>query len=233
MKALRLLLMPFAFPLIVFSQSPILPQEPPFIEINGTAELEIVPNELYVSILLKERIDGKDKITVPELEDKMKSGLKNLKIDMTQLSLADANADYLNRRWRSKEVISQKEYLLKLEDSNSLSKVFQMLDEINIQDAWISRVHHTKMDSLKKEVRINAIKAAKDKSDYLLKAIQQQTGKALIVRENDWGYPQPMYKNVNMSASYMDAAESGMAEPEVDFRKIKISSSVYVKFEIK
>lgn len=73
--------------------------------------------------------------------------------------------------------VNKKEYTLKVKNAIELGRMFQELEKLEITDAFISKVNHSKIDSLRKEVRILAIKAAKDKADYLLTAIGEQTGK--------------------------------------------------------
>ena len=51
-----------------------------------------------------------------------------------------------------------------------------------IKDAYLSRVDHSQMDSLRREVRMEAVRAAKDKATYLLAAIDIDLGAPLIVR---------------------------------------------------
>lgn len=214
-------------------QYPVAP-EPPFIEVNGMAEKEITPDRIYLGIVIRERTTGKDKITVGEQEEKLKAGLRKKGIPLENLYLADANANYLNRPWKTREVISQAQYELRLGTASEVSEVMNLLDEIEITDAWISKVDHSRMEELKKDLRIEAIKAAKVKSEYLLSAIGQQTGKALIVRENEMYHP-PMYFN-KMAKVQMEVMDASGAAPEyepVDFRKIKIQTSIYVKFEVK
>ena len=41
-------------------------QTSPFIEVVGTAEKEIVPNEIFISITLNEQIEGKTKSSIEE-----------------------------------------------------------------------------------------------------------------------------------------------------------------------
>lgn len=230
-RALIITLTVFLFLQQLHAQMPL--PEIPYIEVNGTAEKEITPDRLYLGILIQERVSGKDKVSIQEQEEKMKKGLSKAGISLENLYLADANADYTRSRWKSAEVISRKQFELRLSTADEVSRAFKVLDEIEITDAWISKIDHSKLEEFKKELRIEAIKTAKSKSDYLLTAIGQQTGKALIVRENDYGYQMPMYRNKNMEMAAM-ADTGGMAESESpDFRKIKLTSSVYVKFEIK
>jgi uncharacterized protein YggE len=216
------------------SQNPVI-EEKPYIEVNGAGELEVIPDEIYVAITLRERSINKKTVTVEEQEQNIKNALKNLKVDLKNLSLSDANADYVRIEWRKKGVITQKQYSLKLSNATILGQVFTELDKLEITDAYVSHVQHSKIDSLRKVVKIMAIKAAKNKADYLLGAIGEKTGKPQIVRENDAQYPQPVWAMAN-ARGRMDKIESYENEPNypdpIDFKKIKIESSIYVKFSI-
>jgi uncharacterized protein YggE len=215
------------------AQAPVAIEEKPYIEVTGTAETEVIPDEIFVRIVVRERSVNKKSITVSEQEEKLKAALKNLKIDLKNLSLADANADFVRVDWRKKGVITQKTYSLKLGNANILGLVFQELDNLEITDAIVSHVQHSKIDSLRKEVKIKAIKAAKSKADYLLNAIGEKTGKALIVRENDVQY-QPTWAMANVRTLQYKSLDNENSEPEesIDFKKIKVESSIYVKFGI-
>lgn len=213
------------------------PQDPPHIEVTGIAEQEVIPDEIYLSIILREKFNNKEKISIQAQEEKLKKQLLAVGIDLSLLSLSDANADLIKIRWKNSGVLTQKEYTLQLSTATQVGQVFQQLDKLEITDASIQRVNHSKLDSLKKQVKINAIKAAKAKADYLLNAIGEQTGKALIVQEYDNQYFPKSDANYYPSRLM---AESGLAEatlPEGDndlqFSKIKIEARIFVKFAIK
>ena len=212
-------------------------EEKPFIEVTGTAEKEIIPDEIYIGITLRERMVNKEKLTIETQEEKLKNALKEIGIDISKnLSVSDLNADYIRVRWRKKDVIAQKDYTLKVNDATTLGKVFQKLDELDILDARIMRVYHSKMDSIKKSVKIIAIKAAKDKADYLLQAIGEQTGKPLIIKEEatqNYQLQQSNYRsNVYKRFDDLDQVVEDK-EDEIQFKKIKIETTIYVKFGIK
>src|SRR4051812_24265108 len=65
-----------------------------YIEITGTNEMEITPDELYITITLLERMEGKEKITIDKQEADLKKVLKELNIDLANLTLSKADADY-------------------------------------------------------------------------------------------------------------------------------------------
>lgn len=215
-------------------------EEQSYIEVTGTAEKEVVPDEIYIGIIIREKYVNKVKVTIEEQEEKLKNTVKSIGIDLTNLYLSDANADYVKIRWQKKDVLTKKDYTLKVSDATTIGQVFQELEKLEITDAFISRVSHSKLDSLRKEVKIMAIKAAKDKADYLLAAIGEQTGKPLIVKENEI-LPTRQLASVNVRGSRSESSEyfidgvkvRDKEDNEIQFQKIKIQTSIYVKFLIK
>ena len=228
-----LILILIAFSISSFAQVT-MPEEKPYIEITGEAEKESTPDEIYIAITLLENQDGKDNRSIETQEKELKKGLAQIGIDLKNLTLSDASSNYIKVKWLKKDAVGRTEYQLKVTDATMVGKVFEKLDELKIQNAYIAKVDHSKMEEFEKEIRIAAIKDAKEKADYLLTAIGESTGKPLIVRENSNNfYPQVyraqesmMYMKTSMN---MDAA----ADTSLDFKKIKINASVYVKFAIK
>lgn len=211
----------------------------PNIEVTGTAKMEIVPDEIYISITLRERTEGRDKITVEQQETDLKNGLKAINVPLDSLFLSDTEADYIKISWGKKDVVTSKQFILKVGTADVVGNVFKKLDELKIQDAYIQKVNHSNLVEFKKQMRIEAIQAAKEKANYLLNAIDQQAGRALIVRENasnvygnnyQWNY-NGVY---NMASTFADQSMAEEdKEPSIQFQKIKIEASIYVKFEIK
>ena len=99
------------------------------------------------------------------------------------------------------------------------------------QNFFISRVSHSNMDQIKKQLKVEAVKAAKEKASYLAEAIGEHVGQALTINDpNEMNqYPQPLYANVMMKAEAADNA----APMNVDFKKIKLQFNVNVIFELK
>lgn len=213
-------------------------EELSYIEVTGIAKKEVIPDEIYIGIVVKEKYVNKVKVTVEEEEEKLKLALKSLGIDLTKLYVSDVNADFVKVRWHKKDVMKKKDYTLIVSDATIVGQVFQELDNIDISDAFISKVNHSKIDSLKKEVRICAIKDAKDKAEYVLSAIGEQIGKALSIKENE---PVSLsYTTGGVRGSrggsvvYIDGVKmSDKKEDEMQFQKIKIQTTMYVKFAIK
>jgi len=225
---------------LAFSQSKT-SEEPPYIEVDGYADKEIIPNEIYIGIILRERMENKEKVTIESQEQQLRDALTSLSIPITNLAVADANADYVKVSWQKRDVLTKKEYQLKVGNATAVGKVFQELEKLKIQDGFIDHVSHSAIDSLRKQVRIEAIKNAKEKADYLLNAIGQSTGNALIVSESLKGLKDVVSRQdiSRMPAKALHeisgvvVSDFGNSPPEIEFQKIKLSYSIYTKFSIK
>lgn len=232
----------------------------PYIDVVGTAEREVVPDEIFIRIVLRERYDSKEKISIEKQESDLKIALKNIGIDIAKnLSLADADADYVKVKWNKKDVVTQKRFTLKVADATAVSSVYQQLDSLNIKDASILKVSYSKLDSLKKEVRILAIKDAKNKAEYLLTAIGEEIGKPVFISDsqiNSFGGNISQLVSQSAGVYQQDGIQirgsrEGSAvyyvngvkqygtptvpilDDEVQFQKIKVTTSITARFLIK
>lgn len=207
-----------------------------YIEVTGTAETEVVPDEITLRITLVERMEGKEKVTIEKQEAELKKHLKELNIDLASLSLNDAGADYRNIRKKTKDVFISKSYNLKLNSTTQLAKVYERLDLMNAADAQIAKFSYSKIIELQKENRIKAIKVAKEKAEYILAAISQTCGAPIQVIETENFaegesnyYPQPrVFRNVVQSMDSVASDDDG----SIQFKKIKVRNSFTVRFEI-
>jgi uncharacterized protein len=222
-------------PLLAMSQESLTGKETPSIEVVGTGEMEIVPDQIYISFTLKERFEGKTKIGLEDQEKDMKKKLDKIGIDLKDLQLADATSDFITIKRKKKDVIASKDYILMVSTTGTLAKVFELLDEINAFNADIQRVDHTEIKKFRKEVKMQAVQAAKEKAAYLLEAIGETIGKPILIQEREtYDEFQPMRKMALMSNVSMEAAgDAAEPLPELSFQKIKLKYSVFARFAIK
>ena len=240
MKKYSIILIAFIIPFITFAQTDEPANDTPFIEVTGYAVKKVVPDEIFIQIILKERQENRETITVEKQLDDLKNALTALGIPLENLDIADAAAEYIRVKWTKRDVVKQGEYELKVKSAEEVVKVFEKLGDLDVEDADIIRVSHSKMQEFKKEVAVNAISAARDKADYLLAAIGQERGSALIVKSidvfDDSGY---LLYNSNVRGSrandvsyYQDYQAKTITKEFIQFKKINIEANIYVKFEI-
>ena len=197
----------------------------PYLEVNGRAEMEVAPDEIYVRITINEQ-DSKGKVTVLQQEKDMVRRLKDLGIDVEKkLVVQDMSSDLFKR----KDVSTSKTYQLEVNSATQLAHVFQALQAVGISDASIERTDVSNMDELRQQVRAAAAKDAQQNAQVLASALGQKAGKALFVQ--DYSYSARPYANIMMAKSaVMDMAAEATAAPTLEFEKIKIEHSVMVRF---
>ncbi len=151
------------------------------------------------------------------------------------MSISDVNSVLAKTGWWTEEILSIANYTLKIKGAAKLKLLFEELKKLKISDVNITKATHSDLIEIRKKNRIKAIKKAKEKADYLLAAIGEQTGKPLIVNElanNNRNFVNANFMKQNSYA--ITKLSSSEAKPKiVEFKKIKITSSVYVKFSIK
>jgi len=204
-----------------------------YIEITGKAEMEIVPDEIYLKIFISED-DLKNSKSVEEAEAKMIDLLSKEGIDASKsLKIRDMVSN-LNSYWlKSDKVITTKEYQLMLCDAKTAVNVFKLLKPLGITNISINKVNHSKLKEFKETVKINAIKAAKHKADMLTKAIGQECGKAIYILElNNQQYKAPINANILLEQEYSPSTSKFESTPILQFEKIRIESTINAKFKI-
>ncbi len=201
------------------------------IEVKGSSEMEITPNEIFVSIALKEYKKGGDKVSLDELEAGLIKALK--KLDIAEENLRVQNVYGYNWNWRKKKAddfLGTKSFLLEVSDLKKLNDLVQMMDPEGLNNMSVQSYSHSDIESFRKQVKIGAMKAAKEKATYLLESVDEKVGRIIEVQEIDYGYQPPMMRS-NMAMREF-ATASNDYESNVDFKKIKVRAEMRVVFEI-
>lgn len=230
-KSLSLLAVLMHFGL-AYSQSTLPTPEKPYIEVTGSAELEIVPDEIYIAVTLQERYDGRTKVTMAQQEEKFIQGMQALNIPIADISLSNAVSDYSSYKWKKEDALATKEYVVMVHTAEMVSKVYGKLVEADAENAYIAKTSHSKIEEFRKQVKIDAMKATHDKATYLLAAIGEEIGKPIAIMEINNNYAMDnisQYANTRSNYSF----NAGIDLSGISFEKIKLRYEVYGKFEIK
>lgn len=201
---------------------------PSYIQVNGSAEKEITPDEFYLSIQINER-DSKGKISVESQQKEMTAALKKLGVDVEkQLKVANLSSEFFKKNTS----VASASYQLKLTSAATVAKVWQALDGLGISNVSVQKVANSQITQYKKEVRDEAIRNAKVNAQQLAEAIGQQLGKCFYIYDSNNDY-QPVYYNsmAVMRSAKADYAEGASTEEEpLEFRTIKLQYNVQAKF---
>ena len=206
------------------------------IEVTGSAEAEVTPDIIYLGISLKEYFkdnNSKKKVEIEELEKQLQTAVLNAGIPKENFMIN--NISSYNFYWNKKknpDFLASKQYRIKVTDLNKFNQIMSAVDPKGIEYSNIESYDYSKIETLKSELKIKALKAAKAKASYLAESIGEKLGGALEIQEiNNEYYPQPMYRANTMMKS--DAMAESAPMPDIDFKKIKLNYQMRTVFELK
>lgn len=205
-----------------------------YIEVTGKAEMEIIPDEIYLEIAINEK-DYKGKQSLESLESLMIEKLTGIGIDVSEdLVIKDVASNFKSYWIKGNKINSSKDYQLLVNSANTAGLVFQELEAIGISNIIIDRIDHSEIEGFREEVKIKAMKAAKSKAESLVLAVDQTIGKAIFIREIDNLYLPGRaagLSNIVVTANAIPKVAKGSA-PEIEFEKIKLEYAILTRFEL-
>lgn len=207
------------------------------ITVSGSAEAEVTPDIIYISISLKEYFkdnNSKKRIDITELENQLYNAVLKAGIAKENLMVNNISSyNYATEKKKNPDFLANKQYRLKVTDLSKWNDIISAVDAKGIAYTNIESYDYSKIENLKKELKIKALHAAKAKALYMVEALDEKLGSVIDIQEvNNEAYPQPMYRaNVMMMKTESMAAD--MPAPELDFKKIKLNYVVNTVFEIK
>ncbi|MDJ1468966.1 SIMPL domain-containing protein [Cytophagaceae bacterium DM2B3-1] len=215
------------------------------IEVTGSAEMEVIPDEIYFNISLKEYFtdkSNKTKVAIETLEKQLQQAVKDAGIAKENLQIENIYGGtpnwwlYTNKKEKPTDILEKKRYVLKVSDLSKIDNILSKVDGKGIENVNIGRYNHSKMAEYRKELKIKALQAAKEKAGYLLQSIGEQVGGVLEVHEagDTEGMPMPYNQAYLSNRISQVAMEGGDATgSEIDFKKIKIRYEIQAFFSIK
>ncbi len=211
------------------------------VNVNGHSELEITPDEIYVNIELREyNKKNNDKVDIQTIRNQFLTAAKSMNIADTDIVVLGYSGWDGNYWWYEKNKKKNPDlkagltYEVKLKTVDDMDKLVDKLDDEATQNFYLSRTSHSNMDSVKKQLKIKAVKNAREEAMALASALGDEVGNALILNDANESsdYPQPM--NIMMRSKVAGIMTDQTSAPmNVDFKKIKIEMNVNVIFELK
>lgn len=203
------------------------------ISVSGTAETEVTPDIIYIGISLKEYFkdnNSKKKVEITELENQLIAAVLKAGIAKEDLMINNVSSfNYATEKKKNPDFLASKQYRLKVADLNKFNQIMESIDAKGVAYTNIESYDYSKMDALKKDLKIKALMAAKDKATYMVNALGEKLGGVIEIQDGGDNAIQPVYRNYMMKAEMADAAPA----QEIDFKKIKLNFSVNAIFEIK
>ncbi|MBO8432951.1 MAG: SIMPL domain-containing protein [Bacteroidetes bacterium] len=207
-------------------------EESRYIEVVGTAEMEIVPDRIHYIIEIREyfaeEFDGhskpeeyRTKVPLQQIE----SGLRE-SLSLAGIAESDIQTQEVGDYWRQegRDFLVSKRFDVTLHNFQQIDGIIRHLDTRGINTMYIGELESDSMDVYHRQGKIAALKAAERKAAYMVEALGKKLGGVLrIVEEGGTdGYGLAKRSNVMLSEA---AGFDG-------FRSITNTYSVLVRFEI-
>ena len=199
----------------------------PSVSVNGSAQIKVTPDVIYLTIKLDES-DTKGKVTVEEQRKGMFSALKKCRIDIEkQLSVQGMSSSF----YRKRGSLAATQYELKVGSADEARKVFEQLEKVGVVNVNISRATSSKLEEYRTEARQAAMRNAQMRASQLAEAVGQTIGACYEINDYTTNVEVSTRGRLLMkNAVRMDAAVTEEAEPEVDFEQIVINYNISAKF---
>jgi uncharacterized protein YggE len=197
-----------------------------YIEVTGSAEMTIQPDEIRPQIVLADNKKvGARKIT--DIEADFNAILRSNNIDPKSVKFDNASSWY--SYWKTRHQNSRTVTVTLNKDTDIL-KLVKDLDKYWVDSISIVDSDHKDLPTFRKEVKIQAIKAAKEKAAYLLESVSEKVGGIISVHE----IPDSRNDRVLLQSNWVgNAALESARENGIDnVADIKLRYEIIVKFEI-
>lgn len=230
MKNLTIIFVLF-FSLISYSQTKNY-LDRPYYETTAIADTLVTPDKIFININISES-DTKGKTSIEELERKMYNTLKSIGIDTDEnLKVNDMSSNYKKYILKKKDILKEKSFSLEVDNAKTLTKVFVSLEKIGISNTNIQKIEYSKYEEMQFFLKQKALKKAKSEAEIITQSIDQKIGKAIHIADRNYnrGY---QAKSSGIMLNEAISSDNAEIKPlEIEFRKIKISSTINVIFEL-
>ncbi len=219
---------------------------PKTITVTGSASMDIIPDEIYVNVVLQEyqkkSESKKDIETIKSqfLDNCRQAGIPDSSISIVAFTGA-GNYYIWRKRKRDNDLQSSITYQVKFKSSTLMDALVDKLDDEATQSFQVVRTSHSRMSEFRRQLKIKAVQAAKEKGIYLTDAIGEKLGEAitinepqdpntdLVSRRDNYNIP---VSQSNVAFSEFDKSFSGKST-EIDFRRITLRYEVEIVFALK
>jgi uncharacterized protein YggE len=148
-----------------------------------------------------------------------------------EFAVKDISSNFKSYWLKKSDIFTSKQYQLIVHTAPVAGRVFRELEALGISNISIEKLDHSEIEKFKKEVKVDAIRNAKETAEALTEPLDQKIGRALYIRESEPFFYRPMLAGAQMKVRGM-TMDAAYTEPDIEFEKIKLEYSVTVYFKL-
>lgn len=222
----------FAWSMVVNAQE----SDGKYIEVTGSSEIEVVPDEIHFLIQIKEywqeeytgksnkEEDFRTKVPLAMIEKDLRRSLRKIGIADDAIRTQEIG-DYWHQR--GKEFLIGKQLDIRLTDFEQINSIIRSVNTWGIESMRIGELKHKDLPMYRKQGKIEALKAAREKASYLVEAMGQELGEVIRIVE-------PADNNISRYLPFQAQSNVSMGTAATEqYRVIKLRYEMTARFAIK
>ena len=219
------------------AQSPAPTAVPRTILVRGTAERELDPEKLDLLLTYRFSDNVKESERTQSQEENLRQVLRQANIAADKLVLEDLSATGSGgfSKVGNATVALTKVYRLTLDNPQQLNTLVPQLVQTGADNLRFVNLQNSQLAAAKAELATQAVANARQKATLAVKAAGGQLGGAVAIVEvlPEGGYPESMLMEVRVDKSSYSRNKAMMEIATPNLRKIKLTATYDVAFEIK
>jgi uncharacterized protein len=220
-----------------YSQVPAIKEK--FIEVTGRSEKEVPPDNVEITITIRENENVKRENDLIEREKKIMDALKQLSIADADIAIDRITGSSGGYYAASNRYTIAKIYKVQIKDTRTVDNTIVKLFEAGANNVQISKLSNKNIEQFKLEAAIEAAQNARTRAEAIAKPLGVSVGTALEVRELSPVYREEVdnsdarFYSKSLYAEGAVHRGSNQEDQNVNMKKILLTYMVAVKFEIK
>ena len=218
-----------------------------YIEVTGSSEIEVVPDEIHFLIQIKEyweeeytgkskkEEDFQTKVPLTVIEKDLRKSLRKIGISDEAIRTQEVG-DYWRQRGQEflpsltpivPSFLIGKQLDIRLTDFEQINSIIRSVNTWGIESMRIGELKHKDLPMYRKQGKIEALKAAREKASYLVAAMGQQLGEVIRIIE-------PADNNISRYLPFQAQSNVSMGTAATEqYRVIKLRYEMTARFAIK
>jgi len=222
-------------PVLAFGQQPM---QDKLITLIGFAEIEIEPDIIVLGMSAKENENSKNESSTAKMENNITSFLSSIGIKPDNFTLDRYNANTRFSFTSSSKFKLTKSYYIVIDKINLLDTIMAKCMEYGMENLFIKKTDHSKMNSLQDSLLVNALTCAKKKAMLIAGTLNANLGKVSSVNEtyqiinnirSDYDFNNVRLEEVTVVGYGTQSKRSGSS---ISIRKLNLSKTIVAKFEL-
>lgn len=205
-----------------------------YIEVTGSSEIEVVPDEIHFLISIKEyweeEFDGKSKPEDYKTKVPLQMIERGVRRSLRRAGVSDEaiRTQEIGDYWRQqgKDFLIGKQLDIRLTDFDQINTIIKYIDTKGVESMRIGELKNKDISDYREQGKIEALKAARNKALYLVDAMGQKLGKILRIIE-------PVTNNAIPYNHFQAQSNISMGTADTEqYRIIKLRYEMTARFAI-